>query len=159
LVREDEKVAQRIFQLAVNQAGVIRGNYYDAVADNTLPVYGSVDPKSQRAAWSVGDKKTVVFETGLNNLTQDQTTVLVHFGTDRTDELLLVRLEEPTDGKYPGAARRLWSGGPGRIPCVPRRGGESARNPDPLRGMPPILRTQPIGEEAGTALAVRAPPR
>src|SRR5262249_55534732 len=48
LIQGEEKVAQNIFQLAVNKAGVIRGNYYDAVADNTLPVYGSVDTKSQR---------------------------------------------------------------------------------------------------------------
>jgi hypothetical protein len=99
LVREDATVAQNIFQLGVNKAGVIRGNYYDAVADNTMEVYGSVDPKSQRAAWSVGNNKSVVFETGLGNLTQDQTTVLVHYGKERTEQMLLVRLEEPKDGK------------------------------------------------------------
>jgi hypothetical protein len=99
LVREDATVAQNIFQLAVNKAGVIRGNYYDAVADNMVEVYGSVDPKSQRAAWSVGNNKSTVFETGLGNLTQDQTTVLVHYGKERTDQMLLVRLEEPKDGK------------------------------------------------------------
>jgi hypothetical protein len=99
LVREDATVAQNILQLGVNKAGVIRGNYYDAVADNMVEVYGSVDPKSQRAAWSVGNNKSTVFETGLGNLTQDQTTVLVHYGKERTDQLLLVRLEEPKDGK------------------------------------------------------------
>src|SRR5262249_35027150 len=95
MIQPDEKVAQRIFQLAVNKAGIIRGNYYDAVADTTTPVYGSVDPKSQRGAWQIGDKKTIVFETGLNNLTKDQTSLLVHYGTDRTDQMMLVRLEEP----------------------------------------------------------------
>jgi hypothetical protein len=98
LVQGDEKVADHIFQLAVNKEGIIRGNYYDAVADTTLPVYGSVDRKSQRAAWSIGDKKDTVFETGLNNLTQEQTTVLVHFGKERTQQMMLVRLEEPKDG-------------------------------------------------------------
>jgi hypothetical protein len=94
LVQGDEKTAQNIFQLAINSSGVIRGNYYDAVADNNLPVYGSVDPKTQRAAWSIGDKKGVVFEAGINNLTQEQTPVLVHYGTDRTQQMLLVRLQE-----------------------------------------------------------------
>jgi hypothetical protein len=61
-------------------------------------VYGSIDPKTQRVAWSAGDKKTVVFETGLNNLTQDQTTVLVHFGNDQTEQMMLVRLNEPAPG-------------------------------------------------------------
>jgi hypothetical protein len=97
LVHTDEKVAQNIFQLAVNKAGIIRGNYYNAVADESKPVYGSVDPKSQRAAWSIGDKKTVVFEAGLNNLTKEQTTVLVHYGKERTEQMVLVRLEEPKD--------------------------------------------------------------
>ena len=68
--------------VGVNKAGVLRGNYLDAVADNILPVYGSVDKKTQRVAWSIGQKKDIVFEAGLNNLTQEQT-------------ILLVRLEEP----------------------------------------------------------------
>src|SRR5262249_20225003 len=59
LVRGEEQTSDKIFQLAVNKDGEIRGNYYDAFADNTLPVYGSVDKKTQRAAWSVGEKKDV----------------------------------------------------------------------------------------------------
>jgi hypothetical protein len=69
------------------------------VGDNTLPVYGSVDPKSQRAAWSIGEKKNIVSEAGLQNLTQDQAPVLVHYGTDRTQQRALVRLEQPPDEK------------------------------------------------------------
>jgi hypothetical protein len=99
LIQGDEKVAQNIFQLAVNKAGVVRGNYYDALSDNNLPVYGSIDPKSQRVCWSIGDKKTIVYEAGLNNLTQEQTTVLVHYGKDRTQQMALVRLEEPKEEK------------------------------------------------------------
>jgi hypothetical protein len=95
LIQSEEQTADKIFQLAVNKDGVLRGNYYDAVADNTLPVYGSVDPKTQRAAWSIGDKKAVVFEAGLTNLTQDQAPVLVHYGKESTQQMLLVRLEEP----------------------------------------------------------------
>src|SRR5256885_7692836 len=41
------------------------------------PVFGSLDKKSQRVAWSVGEKKDKVFETGLYNLTLEQSTVLV----------------------------------------------------------------------------------
>jgi hypothetical protein len=98
MVQGDEKTAQQIFQLAVNKDGVVRGNYYDAVADNTLPIYGSVDKKTQRVAWSIGEKKTTVFETGLQNLTEEQTTLLVHYGTERTQQMVLVRLEEPKKG-------------------------------------------------------------
>jgi hypothetical protein len=99
MIQEGEEVAQRIFQLGVNKAGVVRGNYYDAVADNTLPVHGSVDKKTQRVAWSIGEKKDIVFETGLSNLTKDEGTVLVHYGKDRTQQMMLVRLEEPKDKK------------------------------------------------------------
>jgi hypothetical protein len=98
LTQGDEKVAQHIFQLAVDATGVVRGNYYDAVADNTLPVYGSVDARTQRLAWSIGDKQTTVFETGLYNLTLEETTVLVHYGKERTDQMMLVRLEQPPEG-------------------------------------------------------------
>jgi hypothetical protein len=99
MVQGEEKTAQHLFQLAVTKDGVVRGNYYDAVADTTLPVYGSVDKKTQRVAWSIGDKKTIVYEAGLQNLTQNETSLLIHYGTDRTQQMMLVRLGEPKNGK------------------------------------------------------------
>jgi hypothetical protein len=97
LIQGEEETTSNVFQLAVNAAGIIRGNYYDAIADNNLPVYGSVDRTTQRAAWSVGEKKNVVFEAGLNNLTQGEAPVLVHFGKERSQQMYLVRLEEPQE--------------------------------------------------------------
>jgi hypothetical protein len=35
----------------------------------------------------------------LQNLTQSETSLLIHYGTDRTQQMMLVRLEEPKDGK------------------------------------------------------------
>jgi hypothetical protein len=100
LIQSDsEKTAQNIFQLAINKAGVMRGNYYDAVSDTTLPVYGALDKKLQKLAWSIGDKKTIVYEAGLNNLTRSQTTVLVHYGKERTEQMILVRLEQDKGAK------------------------------------------------------------
>lgn len=99
LIHTEDKVAQRIFQLAVDKGGMIRGNYYDAVADSSTPVYGSVDKASQRAAWSIGEKKDIVFETGLPNLTKEESTVLIHYGKDRTEQMMLVRLPEQKDKK------------------------------------------------------------
>jgi hypothetical protein len=97
LVRGEETASDKIFQLAVNKAGVIRGNYYDAFADSTLPVYGSVDREVQRAAWSIGEKKEVVFEAGIANLTQAEAPVLVHYGKDNTQQFTLVRIEKPQE--------------------------------------------------------------
>ena len=78
---------------------MLRGNYYSVVTDMNLPVYGSVDAKTQRAAWTVGGQKGTVYETGIGNLTEPQTTMLVHFGKDRTQQWTLVRLEQPEDAK------------------------------------------------------------
>src|SRR5262249_47247042 len=38
LVPGDEKTSNNLFQLAINKAGIIRGNYYDGLLDETSPV-------------------------------------------------------------------------------------------------------------------------
>jgi hypothetical protein len=88
-----------LFQIAVNKAGTIRGNYYNALADTTLPVCGSVDKPSQRAAWTVGDRKEPIYEVGFANLTRAETPMLVHFGKDRTQQWTLVRVEQSGEMK------------------------------------------------------------
>ena len=99
MVQGEQKNANDIFQLAVNKAGVIRGNYYNALADTTVPVYGSVDKKTQRAAWTVGEKTEPIYEVGIANLTREGTTMLVHFGKDRTQQWKLIRVEQPAEQK------------------------------------------------------------
>ena len=99
MVQGEEKDANHIFQIAINKDGVIRGNYYSTLTDTSVPIYGSVDRKTQRAAWIVGDNKGTVYETGVGNLAQPETTMLVHFGTDRTQQWTLVRMEQPQDKK------------------------------------------------------------
>ena len=81
--------------MALDKNGIIRGNYYDGLMDTTTPVYGSVDKKNQRAAWTIGKKNDRVFETGIYNLTKSESPVLVHFGSDRTQQWLLVRVDQP----------------------------------------------------------------
>jgi hypothetical protein len=99
MVQGEQVSSNDLFQLAVNKAGTIRGNYYNALADTTLAVYGSVDKKSQRAAWTVGDRKEPIYEVGIANLTQAETTMLVHFGKDRTQQWKLIRVEQPAEQK------------------------------------------------------------
>jgi uncharacterized protein (TIGR03000 family) len=105
LVQGDEKTSNTIFQLAVNDAGVIRGTYYDGLTDTTKPVYGSVDKKTQRAAWTIGKDNHTVFDTGFYNLTKDETPVLVHTGKDRTQQWMLVRMAKPDDAGAAPAQR------------------------------------------------------
>ncbi|MGE0607736.1 MAG: protocadherin [Pirellulales bacterium] len=86
-------------QLAVDKQGVLRGNYTDTLTDNPMPVHGQVDKETQRVAFTVGDKTSTIFETGLDNLTKDEAPILIHFGKDRTEQWLLVRLKQPDDGE------------------------------------------------------------
>jgi hypothetical protein len=99
LTQGDEQQSDYVFQLAVNKAGVIRGNYYDGLTDTTTPVYGSVDPKTQRAAWTIGKKNDRVFDAGISNLTAEQCPVLIHLGKDRTQQWMLVRIPPKANGK------------------------------------------------------------
>jgi len=87
-------VAVLLFR-AVNKDGIVRGNYFNTKDNNNQQVDGSVDKKTQRIAWVVEDKKNIIFDTGLYNLTKDETPVLVHFGKDKTEQWLLVRLKQP----------------------------------------------------------------
>ncbi len=95
LVQGDEKTSNNIFQLAVNKDGIIRGNYYDGVANTNTEVYGSVNKKAMLAAWTIGKNKDRVFEAGVYNLTQPECPCLLHLGTQSTQQLLLVRMEQP----------------------------------------------------------------
>ncbi len=101
LSRGDTGVSNTVLQLAVSKEGVISGTYFNSGTDIACPVKGSVDKKTQRAAWTFADGKdtNIVMEAGINNLTQDQTEVLVHFGKDMTQQWLMVRLQEPSAQK------------------------------------------------------------
>ena len=95
LTHEQKGEPDMLLQLAVSKEGIIAGTYTNTLTDTTLPVEGMVDRETQRAAWTIGDNKNTVLETGIYNLTQDETPVLVHFGKDRTQTWLMVRLEQP----------------------------------------------------------------
>jgi hypothetical protein len=82
-------------QLAVNKQGVLLGTYYNAATDEAQPVVGAIDPNTQRTAWYLGDDKSIVLETGAYNLTAAETQVLVHFGTDRSQIWMMVRMQGP----------------------------------------------------------------
>ena len=107
LVRNEQQHPQLIMQLAVNQQGIVRGNYTDEVTDSTLPIHGAIDKRTQRAAWTVGDNKYSVMEAGLANLTQSEAPALIH-KNGSTQRWLLVRLNQPGEDGSGGAppARR-----------------------------------------------------
>ena len=67
--------------------------------DDVRVVVGAVDKKTQRAAWTVGDRRTPVYEAGIANLTKEETTMLVHYSPERSMQFTLVRIEEPQENK------------------------------------------------------------
>jgi hypothetical protein len=93
-----EKEPSRIIQLAVDKQGVISGTMVNTLTDESQPVQGQVDKQTQRVAFRIGDNQDVVAETGLYNLTQNDVPLLVHYGVDKTENYLLVRLDAPEDG-------------------------------------------------------------
>jgi len=93
LARAEETNPSTFMSLAIDKDGLLRGSYYDAVSDTTINITGKVDKKTQRAAWTLGDKKTPVYEAGLANLTQQQTTILVHRDGGKVEQMLLVRVQ------------------------------------------------------------------
>jgi hypothetical protein len=97
LAQEEQEDPTMFLQLAVSKDGVIGGTYQNTDTDSVENVEGMVDKGSQRAVWTIGDNKDTVLETGIYNLTEAETAVLVHFGPEKTEQWLLVRMEEPEE--------------------------------------------------------------
>ena len=77
----------------------MRWTFYNETTDSSRPLEGMVDGETQRAVWGFSDGKNeeVFMETGLSNLTEDNSTALLHFGPDKTQTWLMVRLPEETE--------------------------------------------------------------
>ena len=91
----------KVVQLAINKQGVIRGNFQDLLTEKVTPVAGAVDKKTQRVAMKLEGNDSVVVETGLYNLTNDEVPVLVHFGPERVEDRILIRLQPPEGQTQP----------------------------------------------------------
>jgi hypothetical protein len=94
-ISKEEENPSRVIQLAVNKEGIISGTVHNRQSDKTYTVQGRVDKETQRAAFTIGDNRDVVLETGLFNLIQDEAPVLAHMGYGRTANYLFARLPEP----------------------------------------------------------------
>lgn len=91
---EKDTEPKRVVQLAVTKQGIVGGTMYNYETDQAHAVQGKVDKDTQRVAIRFGDSQNVVAETGLYNLTQDEAPLLMHFGTEKVENYLLVRLEQ-----------------------------------------------------------------
>jgi hypothetical protein len=95
---QDEANPPRVIQLAINKEGLISGTVFNRNSDKLYTVQGRVDKDTQRVAFTIGDHTNTVLETGLFNLTQEQTPVLVHYGPEKTATYLMARLPAPETG-------------------------------------------------------------
>jgi hypothetical protein len=103
LAQEEKGDAYMFFQISIDKNGVVTGAYQNVLSGEKSPISGQVDKKTQRVAWKIGSNNTVI-ETGLQNLTQDVASCLVHFGPDTTQTWLLVRLKQPEMPNAPQSA-------------------------------------------------------
>src|SRR4029078_1210614 len=86
-----------MMQLAITKNGILGGTATDPEAGDSFNVQGTVDPKTQRAVWAYtdGDNNRVVLESSINNLTQNESTGMIHFGPNDQQIVELVRMPEP----------------------------------------------------------------
>ncbi|MEO7099531.1 MAG: mu-protocadherin-cell-suface protein [Luteolibacter sp.] len=107
LAQEEKGDPVMLFQLSVSRDGKISGGYESTLTDDKKPIAGQVDKETQNVAWRIGDNRETVFATSLANLTQDVSTVAVHFGKGRVQNWLLVRMPEPPPAGQPPKAPEL----------------------------------------------------
>jgi len=111
LAEPGQTQSNMLIQLAINKDGVVRGNYYNQLTNESAVVYGALDKKTQRVSWTIGTNPNTVFDAGLGDLVKDDSSVLVHYGPNDTSRMALIRLQQPPD-TGPGEP------GPGNMPGV-----------------------------------------
>lgn len=96
LAEPGESQSNMMLQLAINGDGVVRGNYFNQLTNESSEVYGALDKQTQRISWTIGQNTSTVFDAGLADLVQNDSSVLVHYGPTNTQRMTLVRLPQPT---------------------------------------------------------------
>jgi hypothetical protein len=104
LVQGENTQPSMTFQLAVDKQGVIRGNAIAQGSTTAQAIQGAVQKRTQRVCWTVGTNTNVVYDTGLDNLTKSEASILVHTGPKFTQQELLVRMKQPSETGSGGAA-------------------------------------------------------
>lgn len=79
--------------LAISKDGAVTGAYFDAASNSTFEIQGGIDPESQRIAWKFVGYDWPIMESGLYNLTKEESTLLIHTSSRTTETLLLIRLD------------------------------------------------------------------
>ena len=100
LTQKDEESAEDstlFLQLAISKEGIIAGTFQNTSTDESFEVEGTVDAKSQRAAWGPVGEDWPIMETGVYNLTENESGALLHFEDGQTQQWTMFRLDEPKE--------------------------------------------------------------
>lgn len=88
-------------QLAISKEGYIAGAFQNTSTDKSVEVEGTIDSESQRAAWGPVGKDWPIMETGIFNLTENESGALLHFENGQTQQWSMVRLDQPKEDETP----------------------------------------------------------
>jgi hypothetical protein len=155
IAEEGQTQTDKIVQLAINREGIIRGNFQDMLTDVVTPITGALDKQTQRVSLKIQGNDSLVVETGLYNLTNDEAPVLVHFNRDRSEGRIFVRLANPVAQTQPPSTAALQ---PFSNPANP--GAPPSTAAQPSTGIQPSTAAQPANAQAspaGAALPGAAP--
>ncbi|MBX9571055.1 MAG: hypothetical protein K2X77_19320 [Candidatus Obscuribacterales bacterium] len=97
LAEPGQTQSNMLIQLAINPQGQVRGNYMNQLTNEKSQIYGQLDKKTQRISWTIGENNTTVFDTSLAALTKDDSQILVHYGPNNTQNMALIRLQQPAN--------------------------------------------------------------
>lgn len=82
-------------QLSVNKQAEISGMLYNSTTNQSYEIDGAVDKATQKVAWEItGNENGPIAMTGLYNLTLPETPVQLAFSDGRTQDMLMIRLDE-----------------------------------------------------------------
>ena len=95
LCRSEEGDPTMFLQLAISREGIVAGSFANTTNSEDLSVQGGADRESTRLAVTIGDQEDVVVETGLYNVTEQQSSALVHYQDGTRENWLLVKLPDP----------------------------------------------------------------
>ena len=59
-------------QLAISKEGIIAGSFQNTATNNAFELEGTIDQKTQRAAWGPVGESWPIMETGVYNLTENE---------------------------------------------------------------------------------------
>ncbi len=90
---DSNEMPNEYLSLAVSKGGAVSGAYINVRNNEMLEIRGAVDPKSQRVAWKFVDKDWPIMESGMYNLTKEESTLLVHTSSHRTEPRVIVRVK------------------------------------------------------------------